>query len=95
MNKQQKRKSLYYQRHKDDPAFREHRRQWAREYRANHPEVKGYQREYQKRYYQGHQEELNTKRRLYPDKNRNERVNRFKQQLTAMRVAINAQLPQQ
>ena len=79
MKEQKKRKNLYYQRHKDDPAFKEHRREWARAYRASHPEIKAYQRAYHKKYYAAHREELNAKRRQYEDKNRNERVNRFKQ----------------
>lgn len=78
MKQQKKRKDLYYERHKNDPAFKARRAAWARAYRAAHPEVKAYQRAYRKKYYAAHKDELNAKQRLYPDKTRNERVNKFK-----------------
>ena len=72
-------KLSYYERHKDEEWFKEHRRQWAQQYRAAHPELKAYQRTYAKKYYQENKEWLNEKRKQYPDPTRNERVNRFKQ----------------
>ncbi|MEP6465709.1 MAG: hypothetical protein ABJB05_05365 [Parafilimonas sp.] len=72
-------KKTYYQRHKNEAEFKEHRRKWAQDYRDIHPEVKKYQKEYAKKYYAANRKELNAKRKLYPDKKRNERVNRFKQ----------------
>jgi hypothetical protein len=76
MKESKKQKDTYYQRHKEDPAFKEHRNAWARAYREK---IREYQREYQKAYFKAHREELNAKRRQYADTTRNERVNRFKQ----------------
>jgi hypothetical protein len=73
-------KKKYYEQRKNDPAFREHRRELARAYREAHPEVKEYQRKYAKKYYAANKERLNQQRKYYPDPTRNERVNRFKQQ---------------
>ncbi len=78
MKQTKKRKDLYYQQHKTDPEFKERKRQWAKEYREAHPEIKVYQKKFQKQYYATHREELNAKRKQYPDPTRNERVNRFK-----------------
>lgn len=73
------RKKTYYQRHKNEEEFKEHRRKWAKDYRDTHPEVKKYQKAYAKKYYAANKKKLNAERKLYPDKTRNERVNRFKQ----------------
>lgn len=78
MKKAKKRKDNYYQQRKSDPEFKAHRNALARAYRESHPEIKDYQKAYGKKYYQAHKEELNAKRKLYPDLTRNERVNRFK-----------------
>ncbi len=72
-------KLSYYQKHKDDPAFKEHRNSWAREYRKKHPEIKEYIKKYHIKYYVENKEALKEKCKSYPDPTRNERVNRFKQ----------------
>lgn len=77
--KKSSKKLSYYQRHKNEEWFREHRRLWAQRYRAAHPELKAYHRAYAKKYYAANREVLNEKRKKYPDPTRNERVNRFKQ----------------
>ena len=71
-------KLTYYQKHRDDPAFREKRRLWAQAYREAHPELKAYYRKYAKKYYVANRERLNEYQRGRPDPTRNERVNRFK-----------------
>jgi hypothetical protein len=73
-----KKKLSYYQQHKNEEWFKEHRRKLAQNYRDTHPEVKGYQRKYQKKYFAENREALNEYRRKHPDPKRNERINRFK-----------------
>ena len=68
----------FYQRHKDEESFIEHRNKWAAEYRKGHPEIKEYQKKYHKKYFQENKERLNEYRKELPDHTRNERVNRFK-----------------
>jgi hypothetical protein len=71
-------KLSYYQKRKDDPAFREKRRLWAQRYREAHPELRAYYRTYAKKYYKANREAINAYQRSRPDATRNERVNRFK-----------------
>ena len=77
--KNNKKKVSYYQQHKNEEWFKEHRRLWAKQYREAHPELKKYMREYHKAYYAANKETLNEYRKGYLDTTRNERVNRFKQ----------------
>jgi len=73
-----KKKLSYYQQHKNEGWFKEHRRKLAQNYRDAHPEVKKYQKEYSKKYSVINRKALNEYRRTHPDPTRNERVNRFK-----------------